>query len=105
MRPGPSSKIETIASFNPRFTYAIFGEEEHIFGYKGLKVNLKYDARDLRPNLTVTYNRKFNAVGEVEALDIKETLRDFLPAGLFFDSTTGLHLLTLYSRISIQERL
>ncbi|KAI1758969.1 histone acetyl transferase HAT1-like protein [Hypoxylon sp. FL1150] len=78
VRPGPS-KIETIASFNPRFTYPIFGEEEHIFGYQGLKVHLKYDARDLRPKLTVSYTRKFNAVGDVEALDIKEKLQNFLP--------------------------
>ncbi|XXG96737.1 hypothetical protein Hte_003028 [Hypoxylon texense] len=83
VRPGVSSDIETITSFNPRFTYPIFGEEEQIFGYKGLKINLKYDARDLRPNLTVSCARKYPTVGDVEALDIKEKLKEFLPPVAF----------------------
>ncbi|KAI1781431.1 histone acetyl transferase HAT1-like protein [Hypoxylon cercidicola] len=83
VRPGKSSKLEPITSFNPRFTYAIFGDKELVFGYKGLKINLKYDARDLRPNLTVSYTRKFTAVGDVEALDIREKLKEFLPSVAF----------------------
>lgn len=105
VRPGISSNIETITSFNPRFTYPLFGEEEHIFGYKGLKINLKYDARDLRPNLTISYARKYTTVGDVEALDIKEKLKEFLPAGLFSLPANALRLLTVHSRLPIKERV
>ncbi|CAJ2505979.1 Uu.00g001090.m01.CDS01 [Anthostomella pinea] len=78
-----SSGLEKIATFNPKFTYAIFGEDERIFGYKGLKINLQYDARDLRPNLSVTSSRKFASVAGVEALDVRETLKEFLPGVAF----------------------
>ncbi|KAL7627169.1 histone acetyltransferase 1 [Parahypoxylon ruwenzoriense] len=78
VRPTPSA-IEKVVSFNPKFTYPIFGEDERIFGYKGLKINLQYDARDLRPNLSVSSVRKFTAVDDVEAVDIKEILKEFLP--------------------------
>ncbi|KAI2471671.1 acyl-CoA N-acyltransferase [Annulohypoxylon bovei var. microspora] len=78
VRPGLSG-IENIESFKPKFTYSIFGEDEQIFGHKGLKINLRFDARDLRPNLSVSSLRKFNSIGDVEALDVKETLREYLP--------------------------
>ncbi|KAI1505406.1 histone acetyl transferase HAT1-like protein [Biscogniauxia marginata] len=84
VRPTPSG-LEKIESFNPKFTYAIFGQDERIFGYKGLKVNLQYDARDLRPNLSVVSSRKFTAVGDVESLDVKTTMKEFLP-GVAFQS-------------------
>ncbi|KAI8635041.1 histone acetyltransferase type B catalytic subunit [Xylariaceae sp. FL1651] len=84
VRPSASG-IEKIASFNPKFTYPIFGEDERIFGYKGLKVNLQYDARNLRPHLSVTSSKKFNSVGEVEAVDIREVMKEFLP-GVAFQS-------------------
>ncbi|KAI0013920.1 histone acetyl transferase HAT1-like protein [Xylariaceae sp. FL0662B] len=80
-----SSGIERIASFNPKFTYPIFGEDERIFGYKGLKVHLQYDARDLRPNLSVSSSRKFTTVGDIEALDVRTTMKEFLP-GVAFQS-------------------
>ncbi|KAI1074099.1 histone acetyl transferase HAT1-like protein [Whalleya microplaca] len=80
-----SSGIERIASFNPKFTYPIFGEDERIFGYKGLKINLQYDARDLRPNFSVSSLRKFSTVGDVEALDVKTVMKEFLP-GVAFQS-------------------
>lgn len=81
MRPA-SSGIEKIASFKPRHTYAIFGEEERIFGHKGLRIDLQFDARDLRPNLSVSSAKKFTKVGDVEAADVKLTMKDYLPGGV-----------------------
>ncbi|KAI1844695.1 hypothetical protein JX266_009151 [Neoarthrinium moseri] len=72
-----------IESFNPKFTYAIFGEEERIFGYKGLRVNLSYNASDMRPNLAVSSARKFQTVSEVQADDVVGTLKEFLPEVAF----------------------
>ncbi|KAK9772615.1 putative Histone acetyl transferase HAT1-like protein [Seiridium cardinale] len=77
------SGLKRIESFNPKFTYAIFGEEERIFGYKGLKINLQFNANDMRPNASVTWNKKFQTVSEVEAFDVVETLKEFLPGVAF----------------------
>ncbi|KAI3336576.1 histone acetyltransferase type B catalytic subunit [Xylariaceae sp. AK1471] len=82
VRPA-ASKIEKVASFNPKFTYPIFGEDETIFGYKGLKVKLQYDARNLRPHLSVSSSKKFNSVGEVEAVDVREVMKEYLPGVAF----------------------
>ncbi|KAI0458368.1 histone acetyltransferase type B catalytic subunit [Xylaria acuta] len=81
-RPSDSA-IEKITSFNPKFTYPIFGEDERIFGYKGLKINLQYDARNLRPHLSVSSTKKFNSVGEVEAVNVREVMKEFLPGVAF----------------------
>ena len=72
---------ETLSSFHPQFTYPIFGEEESIFGYQGLKLNLRFAAHNLRPNLEVLYDKKFKAVGDTKATDIQETLKEWTPEG------------------------
>lgn len=71
----------TLSKFHPQFTYPIFGDEERIFGYQGLKINLRFTAHDLRPNLEVLYDKKFKAVGDTKATDIAETLKDWTPEG------------------------
>ncbi|KAL9135195.1 MAG: hypothetical protein Q9175_003615 [Cornicularia normoerica] len=73
----------TISSFHPQFTYPIFGEEERIFGYQSLKLNLRFAAHDLRPNLEILYDKKFKAVGDTKATDIKETLKEWTPEDTF----------------------
>lgn len=72
-----------VASFEPEFTYPIFGEEERIFGYQDLSINLAFAAHNLRPHLEVSYGSKFAPVGEVKASDIYAPLRDFLPESAF----------------------
>ncbi|KAK4158021.1 acyl-CoA N-acyltransferase [Chaetomidium leptoderma] len=81
----PSTRgVKTIShSFHPKFTYPIFGDSEEIFGYKDLEINLRYNASDMRPNLTISYAKKYPAVGETEATDINEILREFLPEVAF----------------------
>ena len=69
----------TLSSFHPQFTYPIFGDEERIFGYQNLKLNLRFAAHDLRPNLEVIYDKKFRAVGDTKATDIEETLKEWTP--------------------------
>src|SRR5262245_31506816 len=78
---------KTVAKFHPGFTYSIFGDADKIFGYQDLKISLAYNATDMRPNLAISYSKKFKPVGETEALDIHEVLKQFLPEGLpFFPS-------------------
>lgn len=79
------SGLQPIASFHPKFTYPIFGDEERIFGYQKLKINLRYRANDMRPHLKVSHSKKAPTVGEDEPLDIPATLQEgnHLPAIAF----------------------
>lgn len=71
------------AAFQPAFTYPIFGEEEAIFGYQDLSINLTFAAHNLRPKLDVTYGKIFSAIGNIKPTDVKEVLHDFLPEEAF----------------------
>ena len=46
VQPAPSG-LKTLSTFNPKFTYPIFGEEERIFGYQNLDLHFRFDAHDL----------------------------------------------------------
>lgn len=85
------SGLSTIATFQPKFTYSIFGEEEKIFGYKDLKILLRYRANDMRPHLRVTYGKKFKPVGEHEPTDVVDILESggHLPKGKFEPLVAG----------------
>ena len=76
-----SGSPKTLSTFHPQFTYPIFGEEERIFGYQGLRVNLRFAAHDLRPNIEVLYDKRFRAVGDTKATNIEETLKEWTPEG------------------------
>ena len=52
--------------FNPAFTYPIFGEDEKIFGYKDLKISLRFRANDMRPHVHTTYSKKLKPAPGVE---------------------------------------
>ena len=70
----------TLSSFHPQFTYPIFGEEESIFGYQGLRISLRFAAHDLQPNVRITFDKKFKPVGDTKAADIQEILQDWIPS-------------------------
>jgi hypothetical protein len=74
--------LTTLRTFKPTFTYPIFGDSETIFGYKDLKIDLQYNASDMRPHVQVAFGRKFKQIGGEEPVDIEATLRDFLPEGM-----------------------
>ncbi|PKS10222.1 hypothetical protein jhhlp_001972 [Lomentospora prolificans] len=69
--------------FHPRFTYPIFGDEQQIFGYKGLEINLKYCSSDMRPFLEMKYKDKFQAIGDTEPCDVLGELKKHLPPVAF----------------------
>lgn len=72
--------LKTIGhSFNPKHTYQLFGEEQEIFGYRNLEVNIRYHASDMRPNLSIKYSKKFTAVGDTEAVDLDGIFHEILP--------------------------
>ncbi|OAX80431.1 hypothetical protein ACJ72_05234 [Emergomyces africanus] len=82
VQPG-DSKINAISTFQPEFTYPIFGKEETIFGYKGLNIRLRFSAHDLRSNVHISYDEKFKAVADVAPLDLLQTLDPWLPKSSF----------------------
>ena len=66
---------KTLSTFHPQFTYPIFGEEERIFGYQGLHINIKFAAHDLRPHIEISYDKKFKAVGDTKPTDLVEIFK------------------------------
>ncbi|KAJ5604519.1 hypothetical protein N7510_009673 [Penicillium lagena] len=66
VQPG-ETKPKTLSTFHPQFTYPIFGDEERIFGYKGLIIRLRFAAHDLRPHIHISYDDRFKAVGDTAA--------------------------------------
>lgn len=75
--------LKPVIEFQPQFTYPIFGEAESIFGYKDLEIGLRFAAHDLKPNLQISYQSKFKTVGDTSALDLNNTLEEFLPPSAF----------------------
>lgn len=67
--------------FNPAFTYPIFGEDEKIFGYKDVELNLRFRAHDLKPSFDIQYGEKFKGIGKIQAMDLKDILKDFILPG------------------------
>jgi histone acetyltransferase 1 len=82
--PGGTKAIHT---FHPNFTYPIFGDEERIFGYQGLKINLRYNTCDMRPGLQISYTKKFKTVGETSPTDLKAVLEPYLPKSKIISSS------------------
>jgi histone acetyltransferase 1 len=78
---------QILHQFHPKFTYPIFGEEERIFGYKGLEIDLKFAAHNLSPQVNISYDKKFMQVGSTVALDLLKTLKEFLPESTFIQKT------------------
>ncbi|KAE8148443.1 histone acetyltransferase type B catalytic subunit [Aspergillus avenaceus] len=76
-------KPKTLSSFHPQFTYPIFGDDETIFGYKGLIIRLRVAAHDLRPHVHISYDEKFRTVGDTAAVDLLKTLKPWVPEESF----------------------
>lgn len=73
---------KTLATFKPTWTYPIVGEEETIYGYKGLKINLRYNASDMRPHFSHTTSRRIpDAQATQEVDEITDLFEPFLTPG------------------------
>lgn len=74
---------KTIASFKPTWTYSILErEDETIYGYKGLKINLRFNASDMRPHLSHTSSKRVpDAVATQESPEINDVFELHLPPG------------------------
>lgn len=85
---GNSESGESVKSvtFNPDFTYPIFGDQEVAFGYKDLEIKLGYTSGALRPFLQVEYSQKYapassstTTAESVNPDNVFEILGEYLP--------------------------
>ncbi|WEW57073.1 histone acetyltransferase 1 [Emydomyces testavorans] len=83
IQPDGNGKLRTLSTFYPQFTYPIFGDSETIFGYKGLMIQLRFAAHDLRSNVRISYDEKFKTVKDVAPANLNEALNPFLPKDAF----------------------
>lgn len=90
------SGLRLVDTFHPDFTYPIFGVDEKIFGYKGLKIGLRFRANDMRPHVQITYSNKLTpSAGMDEPTDVKAVLQEHLPkskqTAVAFTNSAHLH--------------
>lgn len=76
------SGLRILDTFQPKFMDTIF-DDGKVFGYKDLKINIRYRANDMRPHVKVAYKEKTKPIGDREADDIPEILQEgrHLPQG------------------------
>ncbi|PFH52471.1 hypothetical protein AMATHDRAFT_139905 [Amanita thiersii Skay4041] len=78
---------ESYSNFHPAFTYPLYGEDETIYGYKDLAIDLRFSSGSLVQYLNVKYSEKLpsTTVDDVEGI-----LADFIPPGFLRDEATFL---------------
>lgn len=72
--------------FPPEMAHQIFGENENIFGYEDLAIDLYYTAGPLNIYLDINYGKKINEkdFDGIKADDILSSLVDSLPNGICY---------------------
>ncbi|KAI0806891.1 histone acetyltransferase type B catalytic subunit [Fomes fomentarius] len=74
---------EVYEGFHPTFTYPIFGEEEKIYGYKDLSIELRLASGSLAQYLKVDYTERLPSSSAVD--EIEPTFSKFIAAGYYTD--------------------
>ncbi|EFQ99462.1 histone acetyltransferase type B catalytic subunit [Nannizzia gypsea CBS 118893] len=84
VEPGDDGqKLTARSTFYPQFTYPLFGDEESIFGYRKLNIELRFAAHDLQSHLQISYDEKFKQVEDIKAVDLLRILKPYLPEASF----------------------
>ncbi|OAX41608.1 acyl-CoA N-acyltransferase [Rhizopogon vinicolor AM-OR11-026] len=68
---------ETYEEFHPAFTYPIYGEDEKIYGYQDLVIDLRFASGSLAQYLSVRYAEKLDASTTVD--NVEGILKEFIP--------------------------
>ncbi|KAI0345086.1 histone acetyltransferase type B [Trametopsis cervina] len=84
------SKNEVYEHFRPTFTYPIYGEDEKLYGYKDLVIDLKFASGSLATYLNVSYTDKLPPPSPVD--DVEAMLAEFIPPDYIRDLPTFLKL-------------
>ncbi|PAV23381.1 histone acetyltransferase type B catalytic subunit [Pyrrhoderma noxium] len=77
------TKEENYEGFHPRFTYPIFGEEEKLYGYRDLVIDLRFASGSLAQYLNTSSSAKLKASSATD--DPEGILKEFIPADYFTD--------------------
>ncbi|KAI0684150.1 histone acetyltransferase type B catalytic subunit [Cytidiella melzeri] len=84
------SKNEVYEDFRPTFTYPIYGEDEKLYGYKDLIIDLRFASGSLATYLNVSYSAKLPPPSPVD--DVEATLAEFIPPDYIQDLDTFLDI-------------
>lgn len=69
-------------SFNPLYSHQVFGDEESVFGYKELEIQLYYTTCSLTTFFNIKYARKVvEKYDNVEVDNIENKLLEYIPTG------------------------
>ncbi|KAG1836638.1 acyl-CoA N-acyltransferase [Suillus subalutaceus] len=79
---------ETYEEFHPTFTYPIYGEDERIYGYQDLVIDLRFASGSLAQYLSVRYAQKLDASTTVD--NVEGILKEFIPPDYDTDEATFL---------------
>ncbi|THH14867.1 hypothetical protein EW146_g5517 [Bondarzewia mesenterica] len=72
---------ESYEGFHPTFTYPIFGEEEKIYGYNDLVIDLRFASGSLAQYLDVKYSASLATSSTID--DVRGMLEKFIPADYY----------------------
>ncbi|KAL1681188.1 acyl-CoA N-acyltransferase [Schizophyllum commune] len=75
------AEAESYTNFHPSFTYPIYGEDEKIYGYKDLNIDLRFASGSLAQYLKVNYAEKLPSSSTID--DVEGTLSKFIPPGYY----------------------
>jgi histone acetyltransferase 1 len=71
------SEAETYTNFHPMFTYPIYGDDEKIYGYNDLVVDLRFASGSLHQYLNIKHTAKIPSTETID--DPEATLAEFIP--------------------------
>uniref|UniRef100_A0A4W3IWL7 Histone acetyltransferase type B catalytic subunit n=1 Tax=Callorhinchus milii TaxID=7868 RepID=A0A4W3IWL7_CALMI len=78
----PEDLEDESTTFNPLYSHQVFGDEESVFGYRDLEIQLYYSTCSLATFFNVRYTSKVTEkYGNVEVDEIENKLLEYLPAG------------------------
>ncbi|KAI0259913.1 acyl-CoA N-acyltransferase [Gloeopeniophorella convolvens] len=74
---------ESYENFHPTFTYPIYGEDEKIYGYNDLVIDLRFASGSLVQFLDIRYSAKLPSTSTLD--DVRGTIEKFIPEGYYQD--------------------
>ncbi|KAF7796919.1 hypothetical protein EIP86_008104 [Pleurotus ostreatoroseus] len=72
---------EEYEGFHPSFTYPIYGEDEKLYGYKDLVIDLKFASGSLTTYLGVSHSAQLPTAAAETIDDVEGLLSEFVPPG------------------------
>jgi len=92
----------TTDAFGPSFTHQVFGENERIYGYRGLKIDIYMHCVTFHVLVEISYTEKVKSGildrhSHRQADDIEAKLKDVFTAGFTTDREEFINMLPLYN--------